>query len=126
MVNAVLPQVQPAPVAPAPVGPPPAAPHAPQQNTAEEARNAVLRAKAEALRNAPRAIPIKDVTVILGMHTKSGRQEVMYDIGPDYRILKCTHEVVEKVRAVTEEGQFLGYEPTGEYEMTIKVKYLKE
>jgi hypothetical protein len=120
------PNVAPAPqlqVAPAPV----AAPHSQTaQNSEEDSRNARLRERATALRTAARTVPISDVTIIMGMRTKSGRQEVIHDIGPDHRILKCSHEVVEKVRAVTEEGQFLGYEPTGEYEMTIKVKYLKE
>lgn len=73
-------------------------------------------------------MPISDIGVIIGVQTKdNGRQEVMYDIGAGkHRILKCTHELTEKVRAVTEEGQFLGYEPTGEYEFILKVKYLKE
>lgn len=110
-----------------PFNPPAAAPHAVSaQNPDEEARTSRLRRKAEDLRNAPRSVPINDVAIIIGMRTKQGRQEVIHDIGPEYRILKCTHEVVEKVRAVTEEGVFLGYEPTGEYEMSLKIKYLKE
>ncbi len=112
-------------VAPAPV--PQAAPHsASVQNAEEVARESRLKQKAEALRNAPRTMPISDVSVILGMQTKQGRQEVFHDIGPNHRILKCTHEVVEKVRAVVEEGTFLGFEPTGEYEFVLKVKYLRE
>lgn len=69
-----------------------------------------------------------DIAVILGMQTKdSGRQEIIYDIGGGkHRILKVTHENIEKVKAVTEDGQFLGFEPTGEYEFTLKVKYLRE
>jgi hypothetical protein len=71
---------------------------------------------------------VTDIAVILGIQCKdNGRQEVIYDIGGGkHRILKVTHENVEKVKAVTEEGQFLGYEPTGEYEFTLKVKYLRE
>lgn len=124
--QAPVPAPLPAPMALVP--PPPAAPHsAAAQSPEEQERNSRLQAKALALRNAPRAVPITDIAIILGMRTKdSGRQEIMYDINPSMRILKCTHEVVEKVRAVTEEGQFLGYEPTGEYEFTLKVKYLKE
>lgn len=124
--EAPMPAPMPAPVA---LVQPPAAPHsaAAQGGSEEDERNGRLRAKAQALRDAPRAVPITDIAVILGMKTKdSGRQEILYDIGPSMRILKCTHEVVEKVRAVTEEGQFLGYEPTGEYELTLKVKYLRE
>lgn len=112
----------PAPM-PAPVAAP--APHAVVEDPVEAARNAKLRDKAEALRNAPSAVPYTDVTIILGMNTKQGRQEVIHDIGPGFRILKCIHDVTEKVRAVTEEGMYLGVEPTGEYEMTIKIKYLK-
>lgn len=62
------------------------------------------------------------------MQTKdSGRQELIYDVdGAKHRILDVQHGVKEKVKAVTEDGQFLGYEPTGEYELTLKVKYLRE
>jgi len=69
-----------------------------------------------------------DIAVIIGMNTKdSGRQEIIYDIGGGkHRIVKVSHENVEKTRPVTEEGQFLGLEPTGEYEFTLKVKYIKE
>lgn len=105
--------------------PPAAAPHSMSEDPAEAAKNERLQAKAAALRAAPSAVPISDVTVILGMKTKQGRQEVIHDIGPDFRILDCTHNVKEKVRAVTEEGMFLGMEPTGEYEMIIKIKYIK-
>lgn len=112
---------------PAPIQavPPPAAPHAMVEDPVEAAMNAKLQGKAEALRAAPSAVPYSDVTIIMGVKTKQGRQEVIHDIGPGFRILDCTHNVKEKVRAVTEEGMYLGVEPTGEYEMTIKVKYLK-
>lgn len=113
----------PAPVS-APVVPE-QAPHAQTDDSGDAAKNARLRAKADSLRNAPRTVPVSDVTIIMGMATKQGRQEVIHDIGPDYRILDCVYNVKEKVRAVTEEGMYLGVEPTGEYEMTIKVKYLK-
>lgn len=112
-----------------PTAPIPVAPHseAGRVLSAEEQRNAELRARAQQLREAPRAVPVSDVSVILGMRTRDGgRQEVVYDVSPQHRILKCTHEVTEKVRAVTEDGQFLGFEPTGEYELIVKVKYLKE
>ncbi len=93
---------------------------------AEQARNAELQEKARALREAPRAVPITDVAIVIGIRTKEGRQEQIIDIGSDFRILECTQNMKEKVRAVTEDGQFLGYEPTGECEFTLKVKYLKE
>ncbi len=102
------------------MAPPPLSPE-------EQERNARLQAKAQALREAPRAVPVTDVAVIIGIRTRdNGRQETMIDIGQDTRILECTNTVKEKVRAVTEEGQFIGFEPTGEYELTLKVKYLKE
>lgn len=111
---------------PAPVpAMPPAAPHAAVDDPVEAAKNGRLQAKAEALRAAPSAVPYSDVTVIMGVKTRQGRQEVMHDIGPGFRILDCTYNVKEKVRAVTEEDMYLGVEPTGEYEMTLKVKYLK-
>lgn len=108
--------------------PPMAAPHSPTaQNQEEIDRNRRLQEKAKALREAPRAVPVTDVAVIIGMRTReNGRQETMIDINGSHRILECTQTVKEKVRAVTEDGQFLGYEPTGEYELTLKVKYLKE
>lgn len=131
-----VPQPAAAPVAapiPAPVAlvpPPPAAPHSPaaQGGDEESAQRARLAARQQALREAPRAIPVMDLAVILGMQTKdSGRQEIIYDIGGGkHRILDVQHGVKEKVKAVTEEGQFIGFEPTGEYEFTLKVKYLRE
>lgn len=93
----------------------------------EAVRNEQLRARQAAIRAAPRAVPVTDVAIIMGMMTKgSGRQETVIDINQSHRILECTQTVKEKVRPVTEDGQFLGYEPTGEYELTLKVKYLKE
>lgn len=69
-----------------------------------------------------------DLAIIIGMQTKdSGRQEIIYDIGGDkHRIVKVSHETTEKTKPVSEDGHFIGLEPTGEYEFILKVKYIKE
>jgi hypothetical protein len=75
----------------------------------------------------PSAVPISDVTLILGYKTKEGRNEVIHDINSDdVRIVKCEHSVEEKMRPCKEDGQLVGYEPTGEYVLTLKLKYVKE
>lgn len=119
--GAQLPQAPSAPVA-VPIPAPPTLDSSP-----EALERQALRERAQALRSAPRAVPVSDVAVIIGIQTRdNGRQETLVDIGQDYRILECTQSVKEKVRAVTQDGQLLGYEPTGEYEFTLKVKYLKD
>jgi hypothetical protein len=75
------------------------------------------------------AVPVQDVTVILGMQNREGnREEVIHDINTleDLRIVSCAHTIEEKTRAVKEDGQLIGYEPTGEYILTLKVKYIKD
>jgi hypothetical protein len=75
----------------------------------------------------PIGVPVTDVTVIVGYVSKDGsRQEVIHDIH-NVRIASCVHQVDEKLqKAKDEEGNFIGFEPTGEYSLTLKVKYLKE
>jgi len=75
------------------------------------------------------AVPITDVSVIIGMLNREGkREEIIHDINTAdaTRIVLCHQNIEEKTRAVKEEGQLVGYEPTGEYILTVKVKYIKE
>lgn len=120
-----------APPVPFPLPPlppqPPSAPHSVRAQQAEAVdREEQLRIRKAALKALPKGVPITDVTVIIGYKTRQGRQEVIHDIGPDFRITTASHSVEEKVRPVTEQGQFLGMEPTGEYLLTLKVKYYNE
>lgn len=96
------------------------APFPPPELKAAEKKEKVLR---------PSAVPITDVTLIIGMKTKDGkREEVIHDINTDdaLRIVTCSHTIEEKTRACKEDGQLVGYEPTGEYVLTLKVKYIKD
>ncbi len=58
------------------------------------------------------------------------RKEIVHEIGvndDDVRIVSVQHGILEKMqKAKDEEGNFLGFEPTGEYELTLKVKFIKE
>lgn len=69
-----------------------------------------------------------DVAVCLGIKGKDGkRQEIVHQIDSDeVRIISVTHGINEKMRAVKEEKQLVGFEPTGEYELVLKVKFIKE
>lgn len=53
-------------------------------------------------------------------------QAVVHDI-KDTRIVSAAYTVVEKQQKMKdpETGALIGFEPTGEYEMTVKVKYIK-
>ena len=76
------------------------------------------------------AVPITDVTVIIGMRNREGnREEIIHDINTENkkRIVLCNHNIEEKMqKAKDDEGMFIGYEPTGEYTLTLKVKYITE
>jgi hypothetical protein len=70
---------------------------------------------------------INSVGVVIGYKTKKGIEEVVHQIdGEEVTITSCQHEVVKKMRQVKEEGQVVGYEPTGEETLVIKVKYIRE
>lgn len=74
-------------------------------------------------------VPVSDVTLIIGYRDRQGaRQEVIHDIvDSDHRIVMCSHNVLEKVQKVKDDqGNLMGFEPTGEYEVTIKIKYVRE
>lgn len=74
-------------------------------------------------------IDYSDVAVCLGITGKDGkRQEIVHQIdGQDVRIVSVAHGITEKVKqAKDDDGNTLGFEPTGEYELTLKVKFIKE
>lgn len=80
-------------------------------------------------RTLPRGTEYTDVAICIGLEPVSGgdRKEIIHQIdGSQVRITSVEHKVNEKMRAVKEDGQLIGYEPTGEYELTLKVKYFKE
>ena len=72
--------------------------------------------------------PVDSVTVVLGYQTKKGTEEVVHTIdGQQVQIVSCHHQIEKKVKAMkNEDGTLLGYEPTGEETLTLKVKYIKE
>lgn len=72
-------------------------------------------------------LPIQSVKVIVTYRTKDGDQEVVHNIdGADFQIVKCEHNVEEKVKQTRDPDtkQLMGYEPTGENLLTLKVKYV--
>ena len=71
--------------------------------------------------------PVNSVGVVIGYNTKKGIEEVVHQVdGDDVTITSCIHEVVKKMRTVKENGAVVGYEPTGEETLTIRVKYIRE
>ncbi len=75
------------------------------------------------------ALPVTDVAVVIGYKTKNGKkEEIVHTIdSDDVRIVTCSHTVEEKMKAAKdEEGNSLGFEPTGEYVLTLKVKFIKD
>lgn len=74
-------------------------------------------------------VPISDVTIIVGRKNLEGqRTEEMNNIdGRDFRITGFSEVVVEKMQKVKDDqGNLMGFEPTGEYELTVKVRYVVE
>jgi hypothetical protein len=72
-----------------------------------------------------------DVSVVIGLSGPNGtHQEIVHQIdgafGSGVSIVKVEHGVEEKVRQCKEDGQLVGFEPTGEYVLTLKVKYIKD
>lgn len=77
----------------------------------------------------PSEVHVTDVVVIIGMKTKGGkREEVQHsiDVEDGLRIVKCVQEIEERQRQCKEDGQLIGFEPTGEYNFNLKVKYVKD
>lgn len=76
------------------------------------------------------AVPYTDIAVCIGMKDELGiRKEIVHQIqgeDSDIRIVNVEHKVTEKTRQCKEDGQLVGFEPTGEYELVLKVKYIKD
>lgn len=66
-----------------------------------------------------------DITIIAGYQTKDGRQEIVYDIGPEFTIDSFIHSYKEKVAKTKdpETKELLGFEPTGECVLNIKIEF---
>lgn len=76
----------------------------------------------------PEGLPVGDVAVIIGYLNKDGkREEIMHVIdGGEVQIASCSHTVEEKYqKAKDSEGNLLGFEPTGECVLTLKVKFYR-
>jgi hypothetical protein len=74
-----------------------------------------------------RDFPINSIAVVIGYKTEKGIQEVVHQLdGEQVRIVSFTHDVQTKMRAVKEDGQMVGHEPTGEEIVIIKIKYIRE
>jgi hypothetical protein len=70
-------------------------------------------------------LPYKNISLCIGM--EDGKEIVHQISDEDVRIVSVQHSVNEKVKqSKDEEGNLLGFEPTGEYELTLKVKFVKE
>lgn len=75
----------------------------------------------------PAAMPISDVTVIIGYRNSDGQRiEVAHDVGAGVKIFGVSHSIIEKQQKTKDDdGRLLGFEPTGEYELKLVVKYTK-
>jgi hypothetical protein len=73
-------------------------------------------------------MPVSDVRVIIGYTDAAGvRTEVVHQVGSTERITSVVHSVDEKQqKSKDDEGNFIGFEPTGEYVLKLAVKYNKE
>lgn len=71
---------------------------------------------------------VDSVALVIGYKTKKGIEEVVHQIdSKDVTIVSCQHGIVRKVKQnKAEDGSLLGFEPTGEEELTLKIKYIKE
>jgi len=71
-------------------------------------------------------LPIDSVGVVIGYTARDGVREVVHQVnGSEVEIISCVHSVEKKMRACKEDGQLIGYEPTGEETLTLKVKYIR-
>jgi hypothetical protein len=68
---------------------------------------------------------ITDVKITLGFNSPSGRHEAQYVIpAEDFIIDSYAVADEEKVmKAKGDSGEFIGFEPTGEHVLTLKIKY---
>lgn len=74
-----------------------------------------------------RDFPINSVTMVIAHKTEKGIQETIHQLdGEKVRIISYQYDVQTKMRAVKEDGQMVGHEPTGEEVVVIKVRYIRE
>lgn len=72
------------------------------------------------------ALPVDSVGVVIGYSARDGVREVVHQVnGSEVEIISCIHSVEKKMRACKEDGQLVGFEPTGEEVLTLKVKYIR-
>lgn len=72
--------------------------------------------------------PVTSASVVIGYLGKDGKEnEVVHTVdGEVVEIVSCVHDVKKKMRAAKDdEGNVIGFEPTGEEELTLKVKYIR-
>lgn len=110
---------------PPPVGgavvPPPPSTGEPPMTAADLAARAARRIAGK--------VPISDITIIVGRTNAEGqRSEEMTNVDRrDYRITGFSQVISEKMQKVKDdEGRLMGHEPTGEHEITIKIRYVVE
>ena len=68
---------------------------------------------------------ITDVKVLLGFNTPNGRQEAVYVIPAEEFIIDsyAVSDEEKVMKAKGSEGEFIGFEPTGEHTFVLKIKY---
>lgn len=72
--------------------------------------------------------PVNSASVVIGYRGKDGKEnEVVHTVdGETVEIVSCTHDIKKKMRAAKDdEGNVIGFEPTGEEELVLKVKYIR-
>jgi hypothetical protein len=71
--------------------------------------------------------PINSVSVVIGVKTKKSVEDVIHFIdGEEVTITDCHHQIVKKMKPKKVDGDIIGYEPTGEETLILKVKYIRE
>jgi hypothetical protein len=72
--------------------------------------------------------PVSSASVVIGYLGKDGKEsEVVHTVdGEAVEIVSCTHDIKKKMRASKDDdGNVIGFEPTGEEELVLKVKYIR-
>ncbi len=73
--------------------------------------------------------PVASASVAIEYRAKNGQaHEVVHTVdGEVVEIVSCTHDIKKKMVAAKdpETGERLGFEPTGEEELILKVKYIR-
>lgn len=71
---------------------------------------------------------ITDVTICIGIKDARGnRQEVIRQIqdSAEFRIVKCLHDVEEQMSVKKQDGDIVGFEPTGKYRLKLDVVFVR-